>query len=149
MIGKTDDLSALSLPKERMVRGYAVRRLPLGEFLRAAHALETLPDDVLKAAYPDKTAQEALQALRALTPETALPVLGRAIAGASGALLGAASCLTGIPEERLLTDPDLGADGLMEALLAAWEVNDLGNFTQAVRRLAARLKSPRPTGCNG
>ena len=149
MTKTSGDLAALSLPKEKTVRGYSVRRLPLGAFLQAAQALETLPDDVLAAAYPGKSAGEALRELTRLTPETALPVLARAIAGAPSALLKAASCLTGIPEDALLTDPALGAEGLLEALTAAWEVNGLANFTRAARSLLARLKSPDPTGCNG
>lgn len=140
-----EDTLSLSLPPEREVRGYAVRKLPLGAYLRAMQALCALPDTLLAALFPDRDASAALQSLRSLTPEAAVPLLTRALAAAPKPLFKALSLLSGVSENALMNDPALGADGLLELLNAVIEVNGLANFIPAARATLARLTTA--AGC--
>lgn len=143
------DQAGLSLPREKLVRGYPIRRLALGAYLKAAQSLKELPDTVLSALFPDDDTNSAMQKLKHLTPDSAAAVLARGLSALPEPLIGAASELTGVGREALLTDPDIGADGLMEMLLAVIEVNRLENFTTAVRAVRARLKGHPAIGFNG
>ena len=138
-----------SLPREKIIRGYPIRRLALGAYLEAARALSELPEAALGALYPGQTAQMALDSLKSLTPDTALPVLTRALTVLPQTVVACASALTGVTESDLLSDPAIGADGLMEMLEAAWELNGMENFTLAARRLRTRLRAATRSGCKG
>ena len=145
MPAKRDTVS-LALPPEKTVRGHKIRKLPLGAYLRAMQALCELPDTLLAALFPGEDASAALGHLRRLTPDTAAPLLAKALAVAPGPLLRALSLLCDIEEKTLLADPDIGADGLIELVQAVIEVNDLANFLQAARATLARLRTS--AGCN-
>lgn len=138
----------LSLAQEKEVRGYLIRRLPLGAYIKAAQSLQSLPDTVLEALFPGEDAKSALLKLRHLTPETAVGAIARGLTALPTPLLKVCALLTGVPEHALRDDPEIGADGLMEMLEAVVEVNHLGNFTKAVWALSARLCLPRTTGCS-
>ncbi len=139
-MSEKDSLS-LALPPAREVRGHAVRKLPLGAYLRAMQALCALPETLLGALFPGEDASAALGRLRRLTPDTAAPLLAKAVAFAPGPLMQALALLTGIEESVLLDDPAIGADGLLELIEAVIEVNGLANFTRAARALLARLRT--------
>ena len=51
------------------------------------------------------------------------------------------SLLTGVPQDRLLDDPQIGLDGMAQMLEVFWRINGLGNFTQAARRAAAAVRA--------
>ena len=46
--------AALSLPKSRTVRGYEIRKMPIGAFLEACSLLEELPGTALRLLFPEK-----------------------------------------------------------------------------------------------
>lgn len=130
-----------SLPQTRRVRGYVVRRMPLGAFLSALETLEGLPGELLARLFPGQTAAQALASLRALDPDGLTRLIARLIASAPGLMLGAAAELTGVSEDELRTDPDLGAEGLAE-LIEAWvEVNGIENFIRTTGGLWRRARA--------
>lgn len=139
---------AISLPDEREVRGYVIRRLPLGAYLKAAQSLKDLPDAVMSALYPNDDAGTAFVKLRHLTPESAVGVLARGMSALPKPFARVISLLTGVSEHALMSDPAIGLDGLVEMLNAVIEVNHLENFTTAARETLARLKGSATTGCN-
>ena len=44
--------ATLSLPKSRTVRGYEIRKMPIGAFLEACSLLEELPGTALRLLFP-------------------------------------------------------------------------------------------------
>ena len=68
-------------------------------------------------------------------------LLLRAMAVVPGEAVRLIAQLTGVPEEKLLGDPQIGLDGVAQMLEAFWRINGLGNFTQAVRRAAAAVRA--------
>lgn len=135
------DTVSLALPQEGEACGYPIRKLPLGAYLRAMRALAALPDTLLGALFPGEDASAALRKLRALTPDTAAPLLARAVAAAPGPILKAVSLLSGVPVNALENDPAIGANGLLAILATVAEVNGLANFMPAARALRSRLKA--------
>jgi len=135
--------AALSLPQSRTVRGYEIRRLALGAYLQAMHTLDTLPGDLLEACFPGQSVVEALGQLTRADG----PMLRGLFAGvwraAQKPLVRAVSALTGISYDVLLEDPTISLDGLIEILQAWVEVNNLGDFPKAVRKLWASIRAAR------
>ena len=109
--------------------------------MKAAQTLDALPGDLLDACFPGRSAGEAL---RELTRADG-PMLQKLIAGALRVapehLLRAVSVLTGITPEALTEDAAIGLDGLTEILQAWVEVNYLGDFPKAARKLLASVRA--------
>lgn len=130
-----------------MVRGYTVRKMPLGAFLRASSALSSLPEQLLQTAFPGQTAEEILRSMETLTPQTLLRALQNALQSAPGQVVRVFCELSGLSDEELLNDPALGPDGLL-LLMEAWaEVNGLQNFIAAAKRLRGMALAAK-NGCS-
>lgn len=133
--------AGLSLPKARTVRGYEVRRLPLGQYLEAMGSLQDFPREALEALFPGMSLEEVLAQLRAIDTNGISQLLLRGLTALPRPVVGLLSQLTGIAKESLLEDEALGLDGLAEVLEAWLEVNQLENFINAARRLTGKIKT--------
>ena len=58
--------ATLSLPKSRTVRGYEIRKMPIGAFLEACSLLEELPGTALRLLFPEKKEGDILAELAGL-----------------------------------------------------------------------------------
>ena len=135
------DSAALSLKESEMVRGYEIRRLPLGEYLRALDALRQAPRTLLAACFPGEDAAQVLASLAKIDADGLGELMLRAMAVVPGEAVRLIAQLTGVPEEKLLGDPQIGLDGVAQMMEAFWRINGLGNFTQAARRAAAAVRA--------
>lgn len=133
----------LSTQTGRMVRGHEVRRLPLGEYLRAIDAVREMPESVMKACFPGLDAEGILRYLRAMDKNTLMALVVRMLGIVPHEAVRLLAILTGIDEETLLTDPAIGLDGAAEMVEAFWELNGIENFMQAAERMAAKVKAIR------
>lgn len=139
----------LSLPMEKTVRGVTVRRLPLGGFIRAMTELSELPGQLADACFPGERAADLIKLLR--RPDRALirRAAENALRAAPHLIVRLAAVLCEADERRLMDDPAIGADGLIELLEAWLEVNRLGDFPQAARNLIRQFRAandPPKTG---
>ena len=137
----TKNTAALSLPKTKTVRGCEIKRLPLGGYLQAVELLRGAAGDLLEACFPGRSLDQVLAGFRSVDTATVAAMLGDALAAAPKHVIHVAAELTGIDEQRLLEDPDIGLDGLVEILTAWVEVNRLGDFPVAVRALIAKVRT--------
>lgn len=135
------DSAALSLRQSETVRGYEIRRLPLGEYLRALDAMRNAPKALFAACFPGEDAAQVLTRLSHIDADGLGELLLRAMTVVPGEAVRLVGVLTGVPEERLLGDPQIGLDGMAQMLEAFWRINGLGNFTQAARRAAAAVRA--------
>jgi len=140
--------ASLSLPQSKTVRGYDIHRLALGGYLQAVHTLNTLPGDLLEACFPGQSAGEALSRLTRADGAMLHSLIAGVLRAAPDHLLRGISALTGIPIEALLDDPDIGLDGLTDILQAWVEVNNLGDFPKAVRKLLASVRAAGGKGAS-
>lgn len=132
---------ALSAPQSRMIRGYEMRRLPLGAFLQALDALEQLPGALVSACFPGMSASQAWEKIKKLDADSLAEAMLRMAAAAPREAVRLICAVTDAKEEELLSDPAVGLDGLAEMLLALWELNRLENFLRAVRLLVKQAKA--------
>ncbi|MBE5801691.1 MAG: hypothetical protein E7319_05315 [Clostridiales bacterium] len=144
------DSLSMSLPRERMVRGYAIRRMPIGQYLRAAQTLRDWPEDVLPRLLPGLHPGNLLNRLRRLTAEEMQTLFQRALAILPGYAVSLFAALSGIEERALLEDEAIGLDGLMEMLEAWLHVNGIENFIKAAGALQDKVRSFKTgTGSKG
>ena len=138
---KRDDGAATSLPRGKRVRGYLVRRLPLGALITALETLQAVPKELCEALFPSLGWERAMLRLKRCDRATLTELLPRLIAVAPRSLVRLTAALIETDEGRLLEDPLLGADGLCELLLAWLDVNGAENFSKAAGRLIAKAKA--------
>ncbi len=130
----------MSLKKEKTIRGYVIKKEPLGTFLRAIEIIQNSPNDFLEALFPGKSLKEVLGTLKVVDDNTLLAIMGGALGTAPSMIIKIFAELSGIPEERLLEDPEIGPDGLMELLKAWIDINGITVFTQGVKEVGKLLK---------
>lgn len=133
---------SLSIPKYKTVCGYEIRKMPLGAYLSAVEHLRTFPEDFIEKCFPGIEADELFQRFQNINNEETLNfLLTGMLSTAPRMLLELISKLTGIELDKLINDPEIGLDGLVDILIAFAEVNRLGemngkliNLIQAVKR---------------
>lgn len=118
------------------VRGYKLERLPLGGYLNAIERLQGLPGGLLQACFPGTKLDDIFDKLKNLDEKSLTELVGNAMTAAPQYAIKAIAELTGIPEEKLLRDQQIGLDGLAEIVEAFWKLNGLENFMAAIRRMA-------------
>lgn len=133
--------AALSLPKSRTVRGYEIRKMPIGAFLEACGVLEELPQTALRLLFPGKREGDILTELAGLTREKLQALFLRAAAVLPGEMVRLFAKLSGIEEKTLLEDPRIGLDGLGEMAEAWMEVNGIENFIRTMGALGAKARA--------
>lgn len=130
-----------SLPKKRMVRGYEIRRMPIGAFLEACSLLEELPGTAMRLLFPGMDEQNIAAGLAKLDKDRLQEALLRAAAILPGEAVRLFARISGLDEKKLLEDPDVGLDGLGEMLLAWMEVNRIENFIKTMRAVWEKGKA--------
>ena len=144
------DAVTLSLPREKRVRGYVIRRMPIGQFLMALRTLQELPGEALELLLPGLTPGSLLSRFRALTAQELKEMAVRLLTVLPGYGISLLSRLMGVEEQELLQDEAIGLDGLMEMLECWMELNGIGNFIRAAGALQEKVRSSiRPGGSSG
>lgn len=146
--------AALSLPKSKTARGYEIKRLALGGYLQAIALVQEFPAKLMSACFPGDDLSTIMEKLKRMDVALLECVLGGALLTAPILVIRLAAELTGIEEQVLRDNPDVGLDGLIEILTAWAEVNQLGDFMLAVREMIEKMRAavgiaPKPnTGFN-
>lgn len=135
--------AALSVKCSETVRGYEVKRLPLGEYLRVMEAVREMPERVMKICFPQMDAMQMLGKLRTIDAQGLTEMMLRALEVVPDEGIRLLSLLTGIPADALYADPVIGLDGAAEMIEAFWRLNGIENFIRAAERMAARLQAIR------
>ncbi len=139
--GKTTESTIrLSLPVPRTVRGYEIRRMPLGVFLQAMTQLQDFPQKAIGAMFPNQGLDEILLSLKNCDSAMIGQLLVRALTVVPQEAMTLLAKLTLIPQQQLLDDEAIGLDGLAEILDSWLEVNQIENFISAARQLLAKAK---------
>lgn len=150
---KEDPSLRMSFPKEPVLHGVRIRKLPVGKYLQAMRALEEIPASLLKALFPEGASTgEILSTLSSLQGDALGPFLTRLLISLPEELCRLLSSLLDIPEGRLL-DPEakdaLSLGELAEIVEALWKENDLSAFFGSARRLMEAAGAPGTQGTPG
>ena len=142
--------AALSVKCSETVRGYEVKRLPLGDYLRVMEALREAPGVVMRVCFPEMDAMQMLEKLRTIDAQGLTQIMLRALDVVPDEAVRLLGLLTCIPADVLYADPAIGLDGAAELLEAFWRLNGIENFIRAAGRMRARLQEIRiNTGSKG
>ena len=138
--------ATLSLPKSRTVRGYEIRKMPIGAFLEACSLLEELPGTALRLLFPEKKEGDILAELAGLDKDKLQELFTlleprRALTVLPGEMVRLFAKLSGVEEQALLEDPRIGLDGLGEMAEAWLEVNGIENFIKTMGALGKRAQA--------
>jgi len=135
--------AALSVKQSETVRGYEVKRLALGAYLRAIEAVREASQTLMAACFPGMDAAQVLGSLKTMDVRMLTALMLRAMDAAPAEAVRLLSVLTGVEERALLDDPAIGLDGAAEMIEAFWRINGVGNFMQAAGRMAAQIRDLR------
>ena len=139
----------LSLPQCRRVRGYEIKRMPIGAYIAALEQMQNFPAEAMAAVFPGMNADAILGQLKTIDTAMIGQIAVRAFSALPKHASTLVSALTGIPEDKLLNDPGIGLDGLVEIVDAWLEVNNIENFIGAARSLMAKAKTQAAELSNG
>ena len=131
----------ISLPGVRKVRGYEIKRMPIGAYITALEKLQNFPAEAMDAVFPGMGADAILRQLKTIDTAMIGQIAVRAFTALPKHASALVSAVTGIPEDKLLNDPAIGLDGLVEIIDAWLEVNNIENFISAARDLMAKAKT--------
>lgn len=133
------DNTNISLKKEKNIRGYEIKKLPIGAFLNGMEKLQDIPRDFLVKIFPDKSYDEILEYFLNINEEKLLELGVIIFSVFPKYIICFFAEITGIDEERLVNDENLGIDGFMELLNAFIEVNELGKFLGEIEKLKVKI----------
>lgn len=131
----------VSLPQSKMVRGYEIKRMPIGAYLQAMQTLNDTPRELIEALYPGEGVDGFLRKMRNMDKDALYALIMKASCVLPERVIGIFSQVSGIGADKLIGDPKLGLDGLMELVLAWAEVNGIENFTSGVRQLMEKIRA--------
>ena len=133
------DTIAKSIPESRTVRGYEIRRLPLGKYLEAIQAMKNAPNEIMQACFPGMSQGEILATLKFINGDTLSGMIMNAMFAIPDEVISLLSIFTGISKDTLLSDENIGADGAVEMLTAFWELNNMDDFFKRAVPGAAKI----------
>ena len=156
MFGKRDKSVHMSVPKSYDLYGVTIRKLPIAKYIAVLREVNDLPSLLLGEIFPEGSdVSDMIYSLQKLDRDTTLDLVGRLLRVVPEEFCRIVSQLLDIPEERLL-DADcqnpLSLSELTEIIQAFWEVNDMSDFSTAVRSMttkAAPARSKANTGFSG
>lgn len=123
-----DKSVSMSLPRSKTIRGYEIKRAPLGAYLQAVQSLEGFPAKLMDALFPGASLDEIIGALKGCTQDMLVQLFTRALTALPVEMVELIAQLTGIDRVKLVEDADIGLDGLAEIVYAWVEVNQLENL---------------------
>ncbi len=142
---------SVSLPKETTVRGYTIKRAPLGAYLTAIQTLNDFPKTLLKTLFGQDDLTKIIVKLQKLTTAELQQLLINALCTLPVPTIALLSQLTGIDQDDLMEDEAIGLDGLADITLAWLEVNGIENFIKTVTMIKDKLTivaEAMKNGCN-
>lgn len=137
---KTTDISTTRSVK---VRGYEIRRAPVGKFIHAVRLLETVPMDMLQSLFGTMDISKVLAGLSHITQDDLMTLIVRAVGVLPEKLVEIFAELAELDKDKLLRDSSLGLDGMVELMNAWVELNGIVNFTQGVAALLDAAKAAK------
>jgi len=127
-----------SIGTSRTVNGVTVRRLPIGEYLRAVESIGELPGNLLARLFPELTTEEAFLKLKHLRIDTLLHVIGNGAGIVPDELMCFFAVLLGVSAE-VIRDT-LTPTEFMEVLTEFLKINDISNFIRLVKGVVETLR---------
>lgn len=133
----------ISAPKEKILYGVKIRKLPIAKYIRLLQTAEELPQLLVGKIFPDMDITAIAQYLKTLDKDKLPDLIAKLMTVLPKEIMGLLSELLDIPIERLTEDiPEaLSLTELAEIILEFWQLNDMNGFFVTARRLAGIAKA--------
>lgn len=132
-----------SLPLQRTVCGFTIKKMPVGAYLTAVERLKLFPTELINAIFPGMDVGQILQWFKQMDEARISHLLGTILTTVPELGIALLADLTGIPQNQLLEDENIGLMGLMQIVKTFVEVNELESFFTQTRELITKLKVQR------
>ena len=131
----------LSIQHEVTVRGYVIKRMPIGAYVQAIEMLNTkqITEDLMAALFPGMKIDAIFKYLKTIDTGKVSELLMRAFAVVPQYIAMLVSSITGVPEDKLMEDPEIGLDGLAEIIEAWVTINNIETFMKAAQNLLGKI----------
>ncbi len=120
----------MSLPKERDVHGFTVRKVTMGEYLTALKETQELPQNLLDECFGNLDMNKAMNILLTGKQEEAVSVAVKLFMKAPEPLIRLLCEIMRIDPERALQE--LTPSEMLDVVKAFWELNSMNDFFTGV-----------------
>lgn len=133
----------ISAPKERVLYGVTIKKLPIAKYIKVLRTMEELPSILLGKAFPGQNLTDVFTYFKSISKDDVAVLLGRLMTVVPEELCSILSELLDIPKERLLGEgPDaLSLTELTQIIKAFWDANDMTAFFVTARQLMAGIRT--------
>jgi len=139
------DKVKLSVPRNKKVCGYEIKKMPIGRYLEAIDEISEFPNELIGACFPDMEFKEIVERLTAFDEKLLRTCIGNIFTAAPRHTVRFIAKLVDIESEVLLNDENIGLDGLVAIINAFIEVNELGKFMADFAKMRLKLRSKETT----
>ena len=135
---REEDVSSLSLGNSVVLYGYEIKKLPIGDYLRALSKISGAKEEIAEKAFNGLTLTEALSRINTMKGKELADFLAYFVENAPRAVLAFVCELTGIDAEKIVSDEKVGLLGMLEIIDAFVEVNGLKKCYRLCRKISGR-----------
>ena len=135
---KDFDMYRLSLGSSVVLYGYEIKKLPIGDYLRALNKIAAIKDEIAEKIFDGLTLTEALNRINTMRGAELADLLAYVVENAPKAVLAFVCELTGIDVEKIISDEQVGLLGMLEIIEAFVEVNGLKKCYRLCRKMTGR-----------
>jgi hypothetical protein len=133
---KTNDATALSIPHDFGLHGIKIRKLPIGQYLKALDSIKNLPEILLKECFSGMDSCEIINKLKSLNEDSLIELAGTLIKTIPEQALKFIATLLGCSFEKLRDE--VTPKELLDILKEFWKVNDMSDFFTDIKRMVMK-----------
>lgn len=134
----------MSLPKPKMVHGIEIKKVPIGQYIRAMKEMEEIPRLIVEECFPDKSAADIIAMFTTIDQGVLIALIGKLLVVLPGHIVEALCSIIGIDVDTAMNK--LTPKELMDIVKEYWKMNDMSDFFGNVWGL---IKAKLPTLITG
>jgi hypothetical protein len=134
----------MSLPKAKTVHGVEIKKVPVGQYIRAMREMEELPSVIVKDLFPGKSAADIVAEFTRADNDTVILLLGRLLVVLPEHIIDALCLVIGVDKDVVMNR--LTPAELCDVVREYWTMNDMSSFFGAV---SALIREKVPTLATG
>jgi hypothetical protein len=134
----------MSLPQAMRIHGIEIKKVPVGQYIKAMKEMEDLPRLLVEECFPGKSIADIIAILTSTDQAMLMALIGRLIIVLPSHIVEALCSIVGIPIETAMEN--LTPKELKDVVKDFWKLNDLTDFFGSVWEL---IKAKLPTLISG
>lgn len=141
---KKDKSTQMTMPEPKMVHGIEVKKVPVGQYIKAMKQMEDLPRVIVEECFPGKSMAEVLGMFTSADEGAVVTLLGKLLVVLPEHIVDALCSIMGLDGDIVMNN--LTPKELLDVLKAYWQLNDMSDFFKGVWGL---IKGKLPTLTTG